>query len=135
MITAEGTKEPRRLGELASLTQLENWKIEATLSEMESAGLVRSVSPNRDVWEISHDFLARQIGFLLGRLRPPQLERYATPALITAMVSWGVTIAVAAFLVWPDLREDKALNELAGMGFPERSEVKIMCSSCKIRML
>ena len=117
MITAEGTKEPRRLADLASLIRLETWKVEATLCEMESAGLVRSISPNHDVWEVSHDFLARQIGFLLGRLRQPRLQRYAAPALVTAMVSWAMMIGVAVFLVWPDLKEEKALNELANMGF------------------
>ena len=90
MITAEGTKEPRRLADIASLTRLKSWEIEATLSEMESAGLVRSISPDRDHWEISHDFLARQIELLLGRLRQPRLQRYATPALGTVMVSWAV---------------------------------------------
>ena len=122
MITAEGTKEPRRLVDLASLIRLDVWKIEATLCEMESAGLVHTTSPDRDVWEISHDFLARQIGFLLGRLRRPRLQRYAAPVLVTAMVSWAVTIAVAVFLVWPDLREEKALDELAKMGFSRTAE-------------
>ena len=117
MVTAEGTKKPRSLAHLSSLTRLETWKIEASLSEMESAGLVRSISPDRDVWEVSHDFLARQIGALLGRLRPPRLQRYAAPALVTAMVSWAGLITVAVFLVWPDLKEKWALSELAGMGF------------------
>ena len=117
MITAEGTKEPRRLAELASLIQLEPWKIEATLCEMECAGLVRSISRHCDVWEVSHDFLARQIGFLLGRLRQPRLKRYAAPALITAMGSWAVAIAVAVLLVWPGLKKEEALNELAKIGF------------------
>ena len=122
MITAEGTKEPRRLAALGSLNRLDIWKVEATLCEMEIAGLVRSISPDRQVWEISHDFLARQIGFLLGRLRRPRLQRYAAPALVTTMVSWGVTIAVAVFLVWPDLREKAALDELAKMGFTWTAE-------------
>ena len=122
MITAEGTKEPRRLVDLASLIRLDIWKIEATLCEMESAGLVRSTSPDRDVWEVSHDFLARQIGFLLGRLRRPWLQRYSAPVLVTAMASWAVTIAVTVVLVWPGLKEEKALNELAKMGFSRTAE-------------
>ena len=122
MITAEGTKEPRCLADLASLTQLKSWEIEATLSEMESAGLVRNISPDRDDWEISHDFLARQIGLLLGRLRQPRLQRYATPALVTVVVSWAVTIAVAVFLVWPGLKEEKALDGLAKIGFSRTAE-------------
>ena len=122
MIMAEGTKEPRSIDELASLIRLEPWKIETTLCEMEITGLVRSISPNRDVWEISHDFLARQIGFLLGRLRQPRLQRYAAPALVIAMVSWAVTIAIAVFLVWPDVKEEEALNELAKLGFSRTAE-------------
>ena len=122
MITAEGTKEPRHLADLASLTQLETWEIDATLSEMENAGLVRRIGTDPDVWEISHDFLARQIGFLLGRLRKPRLQRYAAPVLVTAMVSWAVTIAVAVFLVWPDLKEKNALHELTKMGFSRAAE-------------
>ena len=122
MITAEGTKEPRRLADIASLTRLRSWEVEATLSEMESAGLVRSISADRGDWEISHDFLARQIGFLLGRLRQPRLQRYATPVLATVVVSWTVTIAVAVFLVWPELKEDKALDGLAKIGFSRTAE-------------
>ena len=124
MMTVEGTKEPRRLADLASLTRLEAWEIDATLSEMGSAGLVRRISTDPDVWEISHDFLARQIGFLLGRLRQPWLQRYATLALVTATVSWAVTIAVAVLLILPALKEKEALHELALMGFSRAAETR-----------
>ena len=117
MITAKGTKEPRSRDELSSRLRLETWKIDSTLSEMESAGLIRCINRDSGLWEISHDFLARQIKHLLSSLRQPRLERYAFPALGITMVSWSVTIAVAVLVVWPDLKEQKALNELTQLGF------------------
>ena len=122
MITAEGTKEPWRVDELATQTRHQPWEVRSTLCEMEIAGLVRCISRDGDVWEISHDFLARQIGFLLGHLREPRLRRYATPVLVIAMASWAVMIAIAVFLVWPILKEESALNELAQLGFSRTAE-------------
>ena len=74
MITAAGTKEPRGLTGIAAATRLQPWQVASTLADLERNGLVRSLDASRTRWEISHDFLARQIGILLGRLRMPWIR-------------------------------------------------------------
>ncbi|MFZ3326638.1 MAG: hypothetical protein WA231_12395, partial [Methylocella sp.] len=75
MITDTGTKEPQTESALAALTGLEWWKVVPTLQGLAKQGLVRKLEIAEPAWEISHDFLARTIGRLIGRLRPSLFRR------------------------------------------------------------
>jgi hypothetical protein len=116
MITESGTKEPRDVAALASLTRFEPWQVESTLTDLESFGLVRALDGKRTRWEVSHDFMARQIGILLGRMRLGWIRRAAPLALTIAAAVWGAGMFVALDY-WPRYREGKALAELRQLGF------------------
>ncbi len=72
MVTDAGTKVPRDEAGLVGLTHLEAWQVESTLRALDRQGLVRRLEGATPVWEIAHDFLARMIGQLIGRLRPSE---------------------------------------------------------------
>jgi hypothetical protein len=116
MITASGTKEPRDLTALASLTRFEPWQVESTLTDLEIFGLVRALDGMRTRWEVSHDFLARQIGILLGRMRLDWLRRNAPLALTIATAVWGAGMYVG-LVILPMTRAQDASRELKGLGF------------------
>jgi hypothetical protein len=116
MITESGTKEPREVATLASLTRFEPWQVESTLTDLEGFGLVRALDGKRSRWEVSHDFLARQIGILLGRMRLAWVRRAAPLALAIAASVWGAGLFVTLDYL-PRIREDRALNELRSLGF------------------
>ncbi|MEM9062857.1 MAG: hypothetical protein AAGD13_20535 [Pseudomonadota bacterium] len=111
MITREGTKEPRTIDTIASVTGVEPWQIKATLVDLENDRLVRPL-PN-ELWEISHDFLARLIGQVLGRNRIGWFVRNATPALAMTLVSWVIAAAIA-MPAWNEYRVRDALDTIAG---------------------
>jgi hypothetical protein len=67
MITEANTKRPRTVAELAADTRLSQSDVVACLVLFERKGLVRRLDA---MWEISHDFVARQFALVLGRLRP-----------------------------------------------------------------
>jgi Leucine-rich repeat (LRR) protein len=67
MITDANTKQPRTVADVAAETALSNQDVVACLVLLERKGLVRRLG---DLWEVSHDFVARQFVLLLGRLRP-----------------------------------------------------------------
>jgi DNA-binding IclR family transcriptional regulator len=69
-ISDASTKKPRTVGELAAETGLADQDVLACLVLLTRRGLVRQVDAAQNLWEISHDFVARQFAILLGRLRP-----------------------------------------------------------------
>jgi Leucine-rich repeat (LRR) protein len=99
MITDAGTKEPRSEADLAILTRFEPWQVRATLADLSEPGLVRRLEGAVPNWEIAHDFLARTIGQLIGRLKPTIMER-ARP-LIAPVVLFGWVGAGFFFLALP----------------------------------
>lgn len=74
MITTVGTKKPRMPVELADLTGFDTATIEGCLVALQVNGIVRRI--DAEMWEVSHDFLARlphaqlsRQGRILGTLR------------------------------------------------------------------
>ncbi len=116
MITRSGTKEPRCVIELVEHTGFEPWQVTSTLTDLEADGLVRTLDRDRTRWEVSHDFLARSLGVLLGRLRPPWIGRAAPVALPVAVVGWAALLFLALDY-WPNLQDQQALAELRQIGF------------------
>ncbi|MEM1288354.1 MAG: hypothetical protein AAGH60_08385 [Pseudomonadota bacterium] len=118
MITDAGTKLPVTVPELVSKTGRADWQVQATLADLSPAGLVRQIAGG--TWEIAHDFLARQIGTLLGRLKPSLWTRAArvAPALsVVLVVLWAGSAGYFTTVQWPLQRERQALETIADLGF------------------
>ncbi len=116
MITSAGTKEARSEAALAGATGIADWQVRATLADLQADGLVRPLSGG--LWEISHDFLARLIGQITGRLRRPWLTRIATPMLALTAAGWLVAIGLG-LPVWTGWQEARARTAIHALGFAE----------------
>ncbi len=103
MISDAGTKIPRSGDGLASKTGLQDWQVSAAMADLESRGLVRPLHGGAKGWEIAHDFLARLLGQMLGRVKVPLVTRvrpYAAPtglALWMAVLGFGVQYGMVAY--------------------------------------
>ena len=90
LITAHGTKRPRAEDELAEAAGLSTTQVRAVLRGLHQAWLARPLDAGRQVWELSHDFVARAVSAYLGR-RPLKLGRqalaYAGPALLGGVLA------------------------------------------------
>jgi Leucine-rich repeat (LRR) protein len=87
------TKKPRSVTDLTAETALDSHDVVACLVLLERKGLVRRLD---DLWEISHDFVARQFALLLGRLRPnpwPKIAMFAVPSLFVLILG-GAAIGI-----------------------------------------
>lgn len=92
MITEAGTKEPRKVEDIATRTGLATWQVDATMATLAERGLVRAL--DSATWEVSHDFLARLIGQMIGRLRPKFAQRAAPFVGYLAMAGWVLVLAI-----------------------------------------
>ncbi len=103
MISDAGTKTPRSGNELASKTGLQHWQVNAAMADLETRGLVRPLHGGANGWEIAHDFLARLLGQMLGRVKVPLMTRvrpYAAPvglALWMAVLGFGVQYGIGKY--------------------------------------
>jgi internalin A len=88
MITDAGTKEPRTESALIDLTGLERWQVVSALTGLGAQGLVRKLAGAEPTWEVSHDFLARSIGRLLGRFKPSLFGRVQPFVAPVALSLW-----------------------------------------------
>ena len=90
LISEAGTKRPRELGELAGEARLSRSEVKLCLARLAAKGLVRPLDAARSLWEISHDFVAKQLAVLLGRLRPspwPQVALWSAPPLFAWLLA------------------------------------------------
>ena len=106
MITDKGTKKPMAEAALASAAGIEPAMTRKTLYLLGEEGVVRELDRIRNIWEISHDFVARQIGQIIPRLRPSwwrQAQKAATPV---ALVAWLVILGAGwpIYQVWESAR-------------------------------
>jgi hypothetical protein len=115
LITDVGTKDPRSEKDLTKLTGFEVWQVRATLADLARLGLVRGLEGTTLVWEVAHDFLARIIGQLIGRLRPSTWQR-ARPLIAPLMLIGWLALAVFALPYWTTMRQRIAEEELRGLG-------------------
>ena len=90
LLTEQGTKQPKTQAEIATATRLEPYAVLAVLNGLGKAGLARPLDVSGDVWELSHDFVARALNAYLDR-RPGELGRkalaYGSPALFAALLA------------------------------------------------
>jgi hypothetical protein len=117
MITDAGTKAPHSEAELADKTKFERWQVQATLADLDQRGLVRPLDEARTVWEIAHDFLARMIGQLIGRLKPSLMERVRPLVAPVVLLGW-VVVFVMALPFWQVSQQrtaERTLREKCGL--------------------
>jgi hypothetical protein len=84
MITDATTKQAQSVADLSTATGLRAPDVSACLNRLAAKGLARRLGGTAALWELSHDFVARQFALLLGRLRPspwPRIAAVASPAL------------------------------------------------------
>jgi hypothetical protein len=111
MITPAGTKRTQTVDGIASATALRRADVIACLNQLSSKGLVRRIGDASDLWELSHDFIARQFAILLPNLRPPrwrQVYDYGT-AILFVLVLAGAVFGVPIYL------ERRAMDRLADL--------------------
>src|SRR5262249_20994979 len=114
MITDAGTKEARSEADLARLTGLDPWQVKATLADLARHGLVRRLEAATAARDIAHDFLARIIGQLIGRLKPNVIQRVRPMIAPVVLLGW-IALAVLALPYWTTLQErtsEAALRQL-----------------------
>jgi hypothetical protein len=115
MITDAGTKEPRSEADLAKATGFAPWQVKATLAELARQGLVRQLEEATAIWEIAHDFLARVIGQLIGRLKPSVWQRSQPLVAPAVLVGW-IALAIVALSSWAGFQERAAEVALRQLG-------------------
>jgi ankyrin repeat protein len=96
MITAAGTKQPRTVAELTQVTHFPKAVIQVCLLVLGSLGLVRRLDEREDLWEISHDFVARLLNHVLGTWRR-SLWQTVRPWLAPA----ALAVWIGVYLVLP----------------------------------
>lgn len=95
MLSADGTKIPKTVGQLHEKTELKHGNIESLMLNCEAHGLVRLLDESRRLWEISHDFVANLIARAIGRDNRTFGQKARPVLLALLLMSW---IAFAAFL-------------------------------------
>lgn len=109
MISKANTKTPCDVNQLKAATGLKRQDILACLVLLEQRGLARRLDGTSELWELSHDFVARQFALLLARLRPnpwPKIAMFAAPLL------FFISICAAGFGI-PRYVHGQAYRELA----------------------
>jgi hypothetical protein len=115
MITDQGTKRPIDEPTLVQRTGVEPALVRKTLLLLGQEGVVRELEPERRVWEVSHDFVARQLGQIIPRLRPSAFHRVQRKMAPIAIGSWLVLLLLLG-LAGPELMARYARNALADDG-------------------
>lgn len=121
LLTEEATKRPRSEEELANATKLGRGDVRAVLNGLGAAALARPLTRASDpaqavpeIWELSHDFVARAVARHLGRRRYDWWRRgafYAAPALLAAMLA-----IVASVIAWNSISGHRTQSQLARLG-------------------
>lgn len=112
MISSQGTKVPCSLAEVTESTGIAERDVALCMARLEAKSLVRRVNVADGLWEISHDFVARQLAIYLGRLRPtpwPTVATVASPILLLLLLA-GSVAAVPMYM------RQHASDALRGLG-------------------
>lgn len=89
LITEDGTKQPKRIAEIVATTGLNENEVKLCLALLSARGLVRPLDDKRTLWEISHDFVAKQLGILIESIRPSPWRR---SMLVTSVLAFFLTL-------------------------------------------
>lgn len=107
MISDAGTKQPRSELDLAQATQMDKGQVRGCLVILSKKGLVREIDRAGNIWEVSHDFVARLLGQLVARVKPTLFKR-VQPALTPAVLGLWV-ISLAGF-VYQDIKAPRPIE-------------------------
>jgi len=91
MITRHGTKQPRKVVDLASQFKLPNDRVLGCLLRLQTQGLVQPLDNELQIWEIAHDFLARLLDRILAGWRATTwrvLRPWLAPAVFVVWAIW-----------------------------------------------
>lgn len=119
MITDAGTKWPRREADLAAAAGRPVGNVRHCLQTLAlpDAGLVRALGRQQVVvWEIAHDFLALQLGLLLGRLKRSWWRQALPYALPILALAWLIVLGGGAGLS-PEVAYYSVTSRMAEAGF------------------
>jgi formylglycine-generating enzyme required for sulfatase activity len=92
MITASGTKQPKTVTDLARETGLPEAAVTGCLLILSNDGLVRRIDEQDNLWEISHDFVARLLTHVLST-RHRDLLRALRPWLAPTALAAAILLA------------------------------------------
>jgi hypothetical protein len=100
MITNASTKQVQSVTSVSTATRLRKTDVTACLNRLAARGLARRVGEAAGMWELSHDFVARQFALLLGRLRPNPWRRFTTVVItmLFTIVLGGAVFGVPTYL-------------------------------------
>ncbi len=112
MVTSAGTKEPTTVQELAEKTRINANAVTGCLLKLGNDGIVRRLDDKENLWEISHDFVARLLGQIVARWRLSLARRVLPWTAPTALVLWAVTF----FVVVPWVQFSQAVKDLSKVG-------------------
>lgn len=99
MITDAGTKEPRSENALVTLTGFQSWQVQASLADLSERGIVRRLEGKDPLWEVAHDFIARLLGQLLGRIKQNLIVR-ARPFIAPAVLVTWIILTPLGVMFW-----------------------------------
>ncbi len=119
MVTDAGTKRPVSLAHLVAEKKERPETIRGVLRRLAVSRLVRSLDPDQNSWEISHDFVARLIGQRLGRLRPSPL-RFLRGWVVPGLQALAVAGLMASAWVWHQGERDRLIATLSDNGIVVR---------------
>jgi hypothetical protein len=97
LITNAGTKEPREVVEIVDASGLPQPRVRHALVALEGDGLVRRLDESGNRWEVSHDFLARTLAHMLGRLRPARQIFLVQSFMATCILLTAITFTYTKF--------------------------------------
>lgn len=112
MLPREGARQPRTVAEMARATGLRTSAVRGILLRLGNRGLVRSLDARSEIWEISHDFLARPLRALLAQWEMGFWRRLR-PWLAPAML--GIWL-VATLYALPAVRTSLILHKIGPLG-------------------
>jgi hypothetical protein len=119
MITEATTKQVQSVTGLCMATGLRAPDVAACLHRLEARSLARRLGGNAGLWELSHDFVAREFSLLLSRLRPSPWSRRAALALSILFVTtlFAGVFGIPAYL---ENQVPNTLGRLNAMGWTIR---------------
>lgn len=107
MITPAGTKRPRLVADLSRETKIDANAITGCLLVLSNYGLVRRIDEQDNVWEVSHDFVARLLSHVLSSWRKAFARKLRPWVAPVSMILW-IGVIVLLMLAYLAHREQQA---------------------------
>lgn len=111
--SSEGTVVAVTISELSHRTKISAGELKGMFKSLREDGLVRPLDHLEETWQISHDFIARQLDAILKDLRKGwwwRVAKWSAPAVLVCLVMFTFGIpAWARFRAVEELRKSGAL--------------------------